>query len=173
LYPILGSGSFLPFVHSFKKVVPTNFFSWIIQGSLQGIFGWELKKFGPMNRRELLYRHLFEDSSISNIVHWFQIIESGEFTMFNSDSHNFLPTLQTKFSRKTAIKYPTKHITTKIHLFYGEKDTISDVEYLASHLPEHTSMTMIKEYEHMDFLWADCAHSNCWTHVIDLLRIDD
>ena len=169
LYPIFGSGSFLPFVHSVKKVVPSSVFSWIIEGSLQGLFGWDLKKFGPMNRRELLYRHLFEDASMTNIVHWFQIIESGEFSMFDSESHNFLPSVPTTFSPKTVPKYPTKHISTKIHLFYGERDTISDVKYLVSHLPEHTCMTMIKEYEHMDFLWADCANSSCWTPVIKLL----
>lgn len=169
MYPILGSGSFLPFVHSLKKTIPSAYFSWVIQSSLQVLLGWKSTKFGPWNRRKLLFRHLFEDASITNLVHWFQIIEGGEFTMFDSSAHNFFPSLPTQFSPKTVIKYPTNHISTRIHLFYGEKDTISDIEYLKSHLPETTEITMIKDYEHLDFLWADCANSNCWAHVVKAL----
>jgi lysosomal acid lipase/cholesteryl ester hydrolase len=173
LYPILGTGSFLPFVHSVKNLMPASLFCKIIEGALRGLFGWKLKKFGPVNRRQLLYRHLFEDASITNIVHWFQIIESGEFAMFDSNSHNYSPTLPTKLSARTVTKYPTKHISTKIHLVYGEADSISDIKYLTSHLPLHTTMTMIKEYEHMDFLWADCANSSCWTPIINILLEKD
>ena len=170
IYSLLGTGSFLPFVHLVKKWIPASYYSWIIEGSLKGLFGWELDKFGPANRRQLLYRNLFEDASITNIVHWFQIIESGEFTMFDSNSHSFFPELPTNFTQKTILKYPLKHITTNLYLFCGTKDTISDMEYLRSHLPETTRMTMIEDYEHMDFLWAECANLKCWAPIIKLLE---
>jgi pimeloyl-ACP methyl ester carboxylesterase len=105
--------------------------------------------------------------------HWFQIIENEEFAHYDTANHTLLPNLPTQFTPTTpALKYPTRHIKTDLHLYCGERDSISDLAYLKNHLPEHAQMHTIEEYEHMDFLWAECAKEKLYTKIVDQLKRD-
>jgi lysosomal acid lipase/cholesteryl ester hydrolase len=172
LYAILGRGSFIPFVHTVKAYTPSPIFAKLIEGALQTLLGWECSKFGPQNRRESLFAHLFSDCSMSNLVHWFQImLHSQDFCKYDAHKHTFRPSLPTEFTPRTwALKYPTKLIKTKLFLFCGENDTISDVDFLKTHLPNDASFHIIEDYGHMDFLWAECANEKCWKKLIDVLK---
>ncbi|KAJ3024445.1 UNVERIFIED_CONTAM: hypothetical protein HDU68_008154 [Siphonaria sp. JEL0065] len=66
-----------------------------------------------------------------------------------------------------------KHITTNIHLFAGTDDTLCDINIGKHHLPPHARITLIKEYNHLDLIWAVDAKEKVWDYLIPILRNPD
>ncbi|KAI8811916.1 Alpha/Beta hydrolase protein [Cladochytrium replicatum] len=176
LYPILGSGPFMPFVPFVNKTVPFRVFVNSIDTTFKILFGWHCDKFGPESRKIALYSHIFSPSSMKTIVHWFQIIDDGRFHMYNKHSCPKQILLRRVRMDPTnqepsipPLVFPTQHISTKMFLFHGECDKISDPVFLRANLPPHTRMYQVPGYEHMDFLWATDARTRVWDHVIQVL----
>lgn len=188
LYPILGTGAFIPFAHTVQRRFPA-FFKSCTEFSFNHIFGWDCRKFGGgegaagEERKRALYSHLFGHCSVRNVVHWFQII-GGEFSTYASSGEvktdsstsssgglfSWTPTQPSSTVRPKRL--PTKHITTPLHLFHGSDDNISDAEYMREHLggKNNTHFYSIEGYNHMDFLWAECAKERVWDDIIRILN---
>ena len=168
LFPILGTCSFIPMVHSIRSILPSFLYAKMIEKAIQEFFRWDCNKFGNFQRRKIFYAHIFSDASVSNLVHWFQIMEEEEFKQYNPFLHSFWPKFPTQFYASTP-SYPLRHIKTDLHLFCGERDTISDLEFIKAYLPI-AQIHLINDYEHMDFLFAECAKEKCYDGVIQILQ---
>ncbi|KAJ2996474.1 cholesterol esterase [Globomyces sp. JEL0801] len=66
--------------------------------------------------------------------------------------------------------YPTRHITTSITLFCGKDDNLSDIVALKSHLPDHTKIFEIDDYEHLDLIWSHDAPDKIFHPIIKTLK---
>lgn len=121
--------------------------------------------------RPALYSHLYGGGSVRNVVHWFEIITSKR---FKAHRHHLPSTITNTLPFRPAYTkpptYPLQHITTRMHLFCGEKDDISDPALFRKVLPPGTNIEVIEGYEHMDFLWDPTAGERCWEDVIRVLR---
>ncbi|KAI8899734.1 Alpha/Beta hydrolase protein [Globomyces pollinis-pini] len=135
LYWILGSHSFISLAEYLPKIsLAVNRF--LIRWFVQLVLHWQMEKFGDYDRQLKLYEHLFSTTSVQNFVHWFQIINNESFSTFQSHPE------------RNSIEYPTKNIRTKMSLFCGCNDNISDPEYLRSQLPKHAEFYFV-DYEHL------------------------
>ena len=116
------------------------------------------------------YPHLYSYTSTKSVVHWFQIIRTKSFQMYDDD-------VQTPFSM-TAIdryykvaKFPTRNIKTPIVLIYGGSDSLVDIHVMLKELPGHTIAKEIPSFEHLDFLWAEEVHQLVFPTVFEALRL--
>ncbi|KAL2913331.1 hypothetical protein HK105_207209 [Polyrhizophydium stewartii] len=175
LFGVFGKHSFLPLAGSLRSVLPLPVYAAIIELAFRVVFGWRCDRLGSEERKRILFRNVFSDSSVKSVVHWFQIINGRKFRPFAS-SHAGLLGLPLRGHTQmrdlvAPYPYPTKHITTKhVHLFCGGSDNISDVAYLEKHLPDHAKIHVVEDYEHLDFLWATDARHKVWDRVIAILK---
>jgi lysosomal acid lipase/cholesteryl ester hydrolase len=52
-------------------------------------------------------------------------------------------------------------------VFWGGKDTVPDMDWLLSQLPEDTIVHKEDTYEHLDFLWASSVATSVFPQVIE------
>ncbi|KAJ3035331.1 cholesterol esterase [Rhizophlyctis rosea] len=121
--------------------------------------------------------------------HWFQIITTGTFSHYHAGSEQSSFQATSAYSTCPPVPYPTKHITTPMHLFAGGRDNISDVDFMRKALPKNAVIEVVdvrsnelsackariptlpgQDYEHMDFLWADSAKELAWDTIVKLIR---
>ena len=91
--------------------------------------------------------------------HWFQIINEKKFHHYKAvaGGHN------------CGVSFPTKQVTTPIHLYCGTDDGLSNVPFLRDLLPEGVQIDMVPGFGHLDFLYARTAYELVWTHVVSVL----
>ena len=76
----------------------------------------------------------------------------------------------TKLLPQPPIIYPTKQITTRMYLFHGSCDSVSDPIFLEKMVPPSTKLINISHYGHLDFLYATDAPIILWPQVIQMLK---
>lgn len=129
------------------------------------LFNWKAKNITPPQKLAA-YPHLYSFTSTKSVVHWFQIIRTKSFQMYDDDP----PLSFGNSSRFTKVaKYPTRNIKTPIVLVYGGSDSLVDIKAMLRELPPTTVATEIPHYEHLDFLWARDVHVQVFPHVFDAL----
>ncbi len=65
-----------------------------------------------------------------------------------------------------------KMLTFPIYIFGSEVDPIirpKEVRELVKYLPNTSRLTMLPDYSHLDYIWADDANTLIYTPVIDFL----
>ena len=71
----------LPLVHPFSTCADPPLFVSVIDGSLAWLFNWHGANITHLQKLAA-YAHLFSFASVKSVVHWFQIMRSGEFLMW-------------------------------------------------------------------------------------------
>jgi lysosomal acid lipase/cholesteryl ester hydrolase len=104
-----------------------------------------------------------KDYSNVLIKHWFQIIRTGRFQMYNEYEEFF------SYGHAPP-SFPIAQITVPIALFQGGKDLLVDFDFLNTNLPHPLLSKQIEHYEHLDFLWASDTSEHVFPDVINLLK---
>lgn len=110
--------------------------------------------------------HTPAGTSLQNVVHWSQMVKSGDFQMYNygSDSKN-----HDHYGQNTPPFYHLSNLTVPTTLFTGSKDWLADPKDVAKLIPQIKPVlknhTNIPYYEHLDFIWGKDAHIDIY-HVI-------
>lgn len=123
-----------------------------------------------MSQKLAAYPHLYSFTSTKSIVHWFQIIRTKSFQMYDDEVQAPLSSLSSISKYTKVAKFPTRNIRTPIALVYGGKDSLVDIDVMLKELPAHTVATEIQHYEHLDFLWARDVDALVFPHVYDALE---
>ena len=135
---------------------------------LRFLFGWHAKNISA-SQKLAAYPHLYSFTSTKSVVHWFQIIRTKSFQMYDDDVQPPLSLGSVSKYTKVA-KFPTRNIKTPIVLVYGGSDSLVDINVMLKELPLHTVATEIPHYEHLDFLWAREVDTLVFPHVYDALE---
>ncbi|KAI9476033.1 MAG: Alpha/Beta hydrolase protein [Benjaminiella poitrasii] len=169
IYCLLGRKIFLKSVVFWQRVISPPVFVKLIDGAVRFLFGWHCKNMAE-EQKLVSYQHLFSMTSVKTIVHWFQIISSGRFQMYD-ETPSLLPysTINSVVDHLPA-KFPTKQIKTPIAIFYGSGDTLVDFDILQANLPPLAYVKNIHHWEHMDFLWADGLEDKVFPDIVKLLE---
>ncbi|KAG1092562.1 hypothetical protein G6F42_019173 [Rhizopus arrhizus] len=169
IYCLLGRKIFLKSVVFWQRIISPPIFVKLIDGAVYFLFGWHCKNMSQ-DQKLVGYQHLFSMTSVKSIVHWFQIISSGRFQMYD-ETPSLLPwsTVNTVIDHLPP-KFPTKQITTPIAIFYGSADTLVDFDILKSNLPPLSYVKNIHGWEHMDFLWAHGLERKVYPDILRLLE---
>ena len=91
------------------------------------LFGWTAQNI-DFQQKVVSYAHLYSYTSVKSLVHWFQIIRSQTFQMFDDEASGSVFGNTSAFYK--VAKFPTKNIHSPIALIYGGIDSL--VEYIIS-----------------------------------------
>lgn len=167
LFLMFGRRSILSSATLWQSLLYPPLFVKVIDLGLGFLFNWKTKNIS-MSQKLASYPHLYSYTSTKSVVHWFQIIRTKSFQMYDDDVHPpLLLGSQHKYTK--VAKYPTRNIKTPIVLLYGGSDSLVDIRTMLRELPTRTVATEIRHYEHLDFLWARDVDSQVFQHVFDAL----
>ena len=167
LFLMFGRRSILSSATMWQSILYPPLFVKVIDMGLSFLFGWHAKNIST-SQKLAAYPHLYSFTSTKSVVHWFQIIRTKSFQMYDDDVQPPL-SISTVSKYTKVAKFPTRNIKTPIVLVYGGSDSLVDIDVMLKELPPHTIATEIPHYEHLDFLWAREVDTLVFPHVIDAL----
>ncbi|PMD14183.1 alpha/beta-hydrolase [Hyaloscypha hepaticicola] len=168
LYLLFGRRSILSSATMWQSILYPPIFVKTIDMGLSFLFGWHVRNISP-SQKLAAYPHLYSFTSTKSVVHWFQIIRTKSFQMYDDDVQPVVSLSSVSKYTKVA-KFPTRNIKTPIVLVYGGSDSLVDIDVMLKELPSHTIATKIPHYEHLDFLWAREVDTLVFPHVFDALE---
>lgn len=181
LYSLLGTRAIVPSVTFWSSLLGENLYEKIVDTSLVYLFGWSGKNISK-NQKEVGYPHLFSNSSVKSLIHWFQIIQAHRFQMFNetcSPGLTGLSTMTTRVSTKNhrVAPFPIQHhLDVPMTMFYGNSDLLVDIEKIKSLLLDQNEKMKEKlqiiecpGYEHMDTLWGNDVYNDVYCKIFDII----
>lgn len=170
LFLLFGRRSILSSATMWESLLYPPLFVKLIDLALTFLFNWRTQNIS-MSQKLAAYPHLYSFTSTKSVVHWFQIIRTKSFQMYDDDVPPLSP-LSSSGSRKytKVARYPTRNIRTPIVLVYGGSDSLVDIKAMLRELPPQTIAAEIPHYEHLDFLWARDVHEQVFSHVFDALE---
>ncbi|CAK7274601.1 cholesterol esterase [Sporothrix epigloea] len=166
LYLLFGRRSILSSATMWQSILYPPLFVHVIDVGLSFLFGWRTENIDT-SQKLAAYAHLYSYTSTKSVVHWFQIIRTKLFQMYDDDVH---PLLATHSKHTKVARYPTRNIKTPIVLIYGGSDSLVDIKAMLRELPSQTVATEIPHYEHLDFLWARDIDTRVFCHIFDALN---
>ena len=147
LFLFFGRKAILPSAIFWQSIIYPPLYVKILDLCMKFLFNWHSSNMS-FQQKTASYYHLYSFASVKSLVHWFQVIRSGSFQMYDDDA-GMMPG---NFYR--AARFPTKNISTPIVLMYGGSDSLVEIDVMLNALPDHTIAEEIPKYEHLDFLWA-------------------
>ncbi|KAK4236752.1 Alpha/Beta hydrolase protein [Achaetomium macrosporum] len=168
LFLLFGRRSILSSATMWESLLYPPLFTKLIDLGLSFLFNWRTQNISA-SQKLAAYPHLYSFTSTKSVVHWFQIIRTKSFQMYDDDVHP--PLLLTSSSKYTKVaRYPTRNIKTPVVLVYGGSDSLVDIKAMLRELPHQTVANEIPHYEHLDFLWARDVDEQVFPHVFDALE---
>ena len=168
LFLLFGRRSILSSATMWESLLYPPLFTKVIDLGLSFLFAWRTKNIST-SQKLAAYPHLYSFTSTKSVVHWFQIIRTKSFQMYDDDVHPpFLLAPPTKYTK--VARYPTRNIKTPIVLVYGGSDSLVDIRAMLRELPAQTLANEIPHYEHLDFLWARDVKERVFPVVFDALE---
>lgn len=172
LFDIFGVRDFLPSDSVIKwlarnvcsKEIPV-----ILCENIMFILGGYDEKQMNTSRIPVYTSHTPAGTSVKNIIHYAQSVDSGKFQMFNyGPDENFR-----RYNQSEPPVFNVSKILSPVALFSGTSDWLavpSDVIKLKQELPNVVLHEIIDGWEHLDFIWAMNSPIVCYNGVIDVLK---
>ncbi|KAI8339549.1 Alpha/Beta hydrolase protein [Chlamydoabsidia padenii] len=169
IYLIFGRKMPLELAMMWQRMVSPTMYVRIIDACVGSLFGWTGNNMAP-EQKLVSYQHLYSPTSVKTLVHWFQIIRTGQFQMFDEIPSRLPYKRTSSVTDHIPMKFPTKQITTPIALFYGGSDSLVNFEVLSADLPHPLAyIKSIQPWEHLDFIWATGIEDIVFPDIVHLL----
>lgn len=151
MYLFFGRKIILPSAVVWQRTVHPTIFNILIDIGNRVLFNWHAQNISP-EQKLVSYSKLYSTTSVKSIVHWFQILRSQRFQMFE-ESDNVFNSLTRPYQIAT---FPTKtNISIPILLMWGGTDSLVDINVMKRNLPRHNVFDVeVKNHEHLDLLWG-------------------
>lgn len=167
MYLFFGRNIILPSAVVWQRTIHPHLFSVIIDICNRLLFNWKSLNIKP-KQKEICYAKLYSTTSVKCIVHWFQILRSQRFQMFeeSDDMFNSLtrPYQIANFPTRTNIKVP-------ILLLYGTSDLLVDIDVMKRNLPSNGVFDIkVEKHEHLDLIWSDDVDVLVFNQVIKFIE---
>ncbi|KAH9177784.1 triacylglycerol lipase [Lactarius sanguifluus] len=172
LFLIFGRRAILSSALMWQNILYPPIFYRLIDASLVFLFSWYSHNI-TSTQKLAAYAHLYSFASTKSVVHWFQIMRSGRFVMYDDDVYT--PSLRpSKHNPRPGYRpatFPTRNIATSIVILYGDVDSLVDIDAMRHELPKHRlDIRCLSGYEHLDVLWGKNVHVDVIPHVTRVLR---
>ncbi|KAG0203100.1 cholesterol esterase [Mortierella sp. GBA30] len=167
IYLLLGRKTPLTAALFWQNLLHPTSYATLIDLSVKFLFGWNSRSMSLV-QKAVSYQHLYSFTSVRILVHWFQIIRTQVFQMYD-DVQPRVPYLSSTRSH-CPHPFPTNQISTPIAIFYGGNDTLVDIQALITDLPEVVGVWEVPNYEHLDFLWAEGLDKHVYPQILQLLE---
>mmetsp|Transcript_4632 Transcript_4632/g.8089 ORF Transcript_4632/g.8089 Transcript_4632/m.8089 type:complete len:450 (-) Transcript_4632:28-1377(-) len=170
VFLFFGRRVLLRWVIFWRMVLPPELFVKALDYSTHLLFGWTMKNIAP-EEKDVLYSHLYSYGSVKVMVHWFQVMVTGRFQMFD-DQNGGSYSQRRKYRGHQPPQYPLHQIKVPVALFCGGSDFLPDTKWLLHELNNNNPVHVHIEpsYEHLDFQFARNASSLIYPKVSQLCR---
>ncbi|CAH6964244.1 lipase member M [Phodopus roborovskii] len=125
-----------------------------------------------MSRANVYVAHTPAGTSVQNILHWSQAVNSGELRAFDWGSAT--KNLE-KCNQPTPIRYKVRDMTVPTAMWTGGQDWLSnpdDVKTLLSEVSNLIYHKNIPEWAHVDFIWGLDAPHRVYNEIIHLMKLE-
>lgn len=165
IFLFFGRHAILKSTSFWQSIMYPPLFVKAIDFSLSFLFNWKGKNI-TYPQRLVSYPHLYSYTSVKSVVHWFQIIRSGRFHMYDDEIESVF--LKSEHFYKVA-SFPTQNIVTPILLLYGKSDSLVDIDLMLSELPPTTSHVGFEGHEHLDMIWGNDVDKLVFPYILGAL----
>ena len=183
LYSVFGNKAILPSVAFWSYFLGSALYEKVVDTSLVYLFGWTGKNL-TKSQKIIGYPHMFSNSSVKSLVHWFQIINSKRFQMFDETCNigmtklSNLSSVSRSKSNRVAPFPISHHLNVPTLLVYGDSDILIDMENTkklildANDRMKNNLIDIVNcpGYEHMDTLWGKDVVDDVFMKVIDTME---
>ncbi|KAK6465179.1 Alpha/Beta hydrolase protein [Scheffersomyces coipomensis] len=182
LYSLFGRRAIMPSVSFWFEVLGVDMYKKVVDKSLVYLFGWSGKNIDD-EQKSLGYPHMFSNSSVKSITHWFQIISSKRFQMFDETGTLGLTRLSGVFDASKSKSHRVTpfpiahHLNTRMLLFYGDQDILVSIDRAQQLILDHNEkmqnkleVVLCKGYEHMDTLWGNNVYEDVFSKVVNRME---
>ncbi|XP_071507660.1 gastric triacylglycerol lipase-like [Diadema antillarum] len=108
-------------------------------------------------------------TSLQNMKHFIQMVVSGKCQMYDYGRKQN----RIRYNSTTPPEYHVEDLKVPVALFWGDDDFLADPKDVANLIPRIRKLIFnkeIKNFEHLDFIWAMDAKSVLYDDVIRLIR---
>ncbi|XP_041453357.1 gastric triacylglycerol lipase-like [Lytechinus variegatus] len=171
LFEILGEGEFMPsneFVKWLAKDMCTVDKT-LCSNVLFVICGFDEKNLN-MTRLPVYVTHDPAGTSVMDVVHYAQMVESGTFQMYDYGVAGNMA----RYNQSTPPLYNPEGMTTPVSIFWGDKDYLADPKDVQWLIPKLTKVIQgnhhYEDYDHLDFIWGMDAPSRVYAPIVTDLK---
>ena len=168
IFLAFGRRSILSSATMWQQILYPPIFTRMIDSSLNFLFNWTGRNISA-HQKLAAYPHLYSFTSTKSVVHWFQIIRTKSFQMYDDEVQGPFSIGAPERYYKVA-RFPTRNIKSPIVLVYGGSDSLVDIKVMLKELPRHTIAKEVPHFEHLDFLWAQDVDKLVFPHVFAALE---
>eukprot|EP00053_Salpingoeca_punica_P005677 m.55858 g.55858 ORF g.55858 m.55858 type:complete len:523 (+) comp13352_c0_seq1:49-1617(+) len=165
LFLFFGTRAMLSTAEFWRSALSRTTYARLIDRSCRYLFAWSMDNMGSVERKQILYSHLFSFASVKTIVHWFQIAVCDRFQVYD-ENQNY----SKGYQAICPMKYPIRQVSCPMAVFYGTTDELTDIPWLLKKLPPSAPVRAIEGYEHLDLMWATDAHIKVFPEVAKMLQ---
>jgi hypothetical protein len=153
--------------------------------AMEYLFNWNCSCISK-ERRLQLFKSIFSPSSVKGIKHWFQMVKAQELNLYQDNANNevynnnveelptkqnspYLNILKEQHQRKKSL-YDLSIIECKVAVIAGADDKLIDPYIVQKKIKNCLITYVIKDYEHLDLIWADDANILVFPKILTLLE---
>ncbi|NWW87324.1 LIPM Lipase, partial [Rhynochetos jubatus] len=121
-----------------------------------------------MTRLDVYMSHYPDGTSVKNVIHWAQVIKSGEFKAFNYGSKN--PAM---YHQETPPSYRVEEMPVPTAVWSGGEDWVADwrdVRLLLPRIIHLVTYGHIPDWNHWDFMWGLDAPRHLYSSILELME---
>ncbi|QLG72577.1 hypothetical protein HG535_0D02850 [Zygotorulaspora mrakii] len=170
MYLFFGRKIVLPTAVLWQRTLHPKLFNLGVDLGCRLLFDWNARNI-TARQKLASYGKLYSTTSVKSIVHWFQILHSQKFQMFE-ESDDILNSLHRPYEVAT---FPTRtNIKIPILLIYGGSDSLVDIKVMKENLPAKRVFDIrIDDHEHLDLLWGKDVDTLVVLNVIKFIQFFD
>ncbi|CCD25011.1 sterol esterase NDAI_0E01950 [Naumovozyma dairenensis CBS 421] len=171
MYLFFGRNILLPSATTiWQKTLHPKIFNLCIDIGNRILFNWTSKNISEQQKL-ICYSKLYSTTSVKSVVHWFQILKSQKFQMFEASDNMFnsitRPYQISRFPTRTNIKIP-------ILLIYGGMDSLVDIKVMKKNLPQTGVFDIkVENHEHLDLIWGEDTDTLVISKIIKFIDFFD
>lgn len=170
MYLFFGIRIVLPTAVLWQRTLHPKLFNFMVDFGNRFLFNW--KALNITTRQKLAsYSKLYSTTSVKSIVHWFQILQSQKFQVFEA-SDDIINSFYRPYQIAT---FPTRtNIRIPILLIYGGTDSLVDINVMKENLPANTVFDIkVEDHDHLDLLWGHNVDALVIARVIKFIQFFD
>mmetsp|Transcript_9235 Transcript_9235/g.24394 ORF Transcript_9235/g.24394 Transcript_9235/m.24394 type:complete len:447 (+) Transcript_9235:224-1564(+) len=168
VYVLFGARVMMRWVIFWRTVLPPWLFVKALDASTWQLFAWNMTNIDDAEKAKV-YPFLYSCGSVRNMVHWFQIMVTGRFQMYDDQCGGAFA-LRRLYRGHQPPQYSLRQMQVPVALFCGGADSLPDTKWLLSELSTTVFVHIEPSYEHLDFQFARCAPSRIYTKIVRLFE---
>lgn len=180
LFTLLGRRALFLSVSFWAHFLGSELYEKTVDVSLKYLFGWSCSNISK-EQKVIGYPYMFLNSSVKCLVHWFQIIDSKKFQMYNETCSIGRTTLSNFYENRSHVAVPfpiSHHLDVPMLAFYGDADLLVDIKSFKSLIfdlnprmkEKLVDIVRCSTYEHMDTLWGDNVYEDVFSKILQVLE---